>query len=66
VRGRVIEISPRWQPPESAMQRVRSVMPAWIVPTICLAVLFLTFVALRYLSRTHAEQTAVQVEAKLR
>jgi len=66
VRGRVIEISPRWQPPESAMQRVRSVMPAWIIPTICLAILFLTFVGLRYLSRTHAEQTAVQVEAKLR
>jgi type VI secretion system protein ImpK len=66
VRGRVIEISPRWQPPESTMQRMRSVMPAWIVPTICVAILFLTFVALRYLSRTHAQQTAVQVEAKLR
>ena len=66
VRGRVIEISPRWQPPESAIQRVRSVMPAWIVPTICLAILFLSFMALRYFSRSHAEQTAVQVEAKLR
>jgi len=66
VKGRVIEISPHWQPPESAIQRVRSVMPVWLVPTICLVILFLAFVALRYSSRSHARGAAVQVEAKLR
>jgi type VI secretion system protein ImpK len=66
VRGRVIEISPRWQPPETAIQRVRTAMPAWLVPAVCLAILFIVFVALRFSSRSNAVKTAVQVEAKLR
>jgi type VI secretion system protein ImpK len=63
VRGRVIDLSPRWQPPESQIQRVRAAMPMWVVPTICLVILLAVFVILRSSSRSHAGKVADRIEA---
>jgi type VI secretion system protein ImpK len=66
VRGRVLDLSPRWQPPETQIQRFRSILPMWVVSVVCLVVLLIAFVALRHSSRSHADTMAEQVEAETR
>lgn len=66
VRGRVVDLSPRWQPPETQIQRFRSILPMWVVSVACLVVLLIAFVVLRHSSMSHADTMAQQVKAETR
>jgi len=61
VRGQVIDLSPHWEPPETAMQRLRREIPMWIVTAACLVLLFVVFVILRYASFSHAEEMSTTI-----
>jgi type VI secretion system protein ImpK len=54
VRGRAADLSPHWEPPDTLLKRVRSEIPMWIVTAFCVIGVFVLFVALRYLSLSHA------------
>lgn len=54
VRGRSVDLSPHWEPPDPLLKRVRAEMPMWIVTAFCVVGVFVLFVVLRYLSVSHA------------
>lgn len=66
VRGRVVDLSPNWEPPETAMQRIRREIPMWIVTAACLLLLFAAFAILRYASFSHAEEMSTTIINALR
>lgn len=59
IRGRVIDLSPHWAPPDELLDRVKKELPWWVVTLACMLVLFLIFVVLNYLSHANADD-AVQ------
>jgi len=56
IRGRVIELSPHWAPPDELMERVKKELPVWAVTLACAAVLFVVFVVLNFLSHSNANE----------
>jgi type VI secretion system protein ImpK len=56
IRGRVIDLSPHWAPPDELMERVKKELPVWAVTLTCAAVLFVIFVVLNFLSHSNAEE----------
>ncbi len=55
IRGRVIDLSPHWAPPDELLERVKKELPWWAVTLACMVVLFLIFVVLNYLSHSNAD-----------
>ena len=55
IRGRVIDLSPHWVPPDELLERVKKELPWWAVTLACMVVLFLIFVVLNYLSHSNAD-----------
>ncbi|MBD3299035.1 MAG: hypothetical protein GF341_10295 [candidate division Zixibacteria bacterium] len=66
IRGRVVDLSPHWEPPESTMQRLRREIPMWIVTAACFVVLFIVFAILRYASFSHADEMSATIINALR
>lgn len=56
IRGRVIELSPHWAPPDELLDRVKKELPVWAVTLACVAVLFVVFVVLNFLSHSNANE----------
>jgi type VI secretion system protein ImpK len=56
IRGRVLELSPHWVPPDQLMERVKRELPVWAVTLACVVVLFVIFVVLNFLSHSNAEE----------
>lgn len=66
IRGRVVDLSPHWEPPESTIQRFRREVPLWVVTAACLVILVAVFSILRYSSVQHAHEMAADILNHLR
>lgn len=66
IRGRVIDLSPHWEPPETPIQKLGREIPLWVVTAACLLILVGVFSILRYSSVAHAQKLAADVLSHLR
>jgi type VI secretion system protein ImpK len=54
IRGRVVDLSPHWAPPDELMERVKKELPWWVVTLTCVVIVFIVFVVLNSLSHSNA------------
>jgi len=66
IRGRVADLSPHWEPPESPIQKLGREVPLWVVTAACLVVLLVVFSILRFASYANAEKLATEILGLLR
>jgi type VI protein secretion system component VasF len=58
IRGRVVGLSPHWEPPEEAFKRMRNELPLWVIAGASAGVVFVIYLVFRFMASGHAEGIA--------
>lgn len=63
LRGGAGELSPRWRPPEEALQAVGRQIPLWVITAVLAGGIFLVFLLLKFLLSGKASHWAEQIRS---
>ncbi len=61
IRGRVIGLSPLWEPPDEGLKRMRNEVPLWVVAGASAGILFVIYLIFRFMASGHADGIATQL-----